>query len=101
MAVEIANVVGAMGSVLANGTEIGGPAGGVVTRTGPGVYKLVLDQPLAAGEYTAALCVKGAAPVLYTLTDVSESEKTIAIFDSLFAPVDKDFTWTIFQLPST
>jgi hypothetical protein len=68
---------------------------GLVTRTGAGVYVVTLLNAAPAASSKASLTVKGLAGGYGTITDTSDTVKTISTFNTADAATDFDFDFSI------
>lgn len=84
MAVEIPNLINALGSVSAVGAKVSG-AGFSVASSGAGEYQITLEQGVDAAQCAIVVTPRGAAlaaDVGYTVEHTSDTVKTVHFTDA-------------------
>ena len=86
---------GSYNGLLAGAAVPFGQRGGVVTRTGAGLYQIDLDKGFNIAEGVIMASVKGGTPATIRTNTTSNTRKTIATetVGGAAGPVDVDFDW--------
>jgi hypothetical protein len=70
-----------------------------ITRTGPGVYDVVLAKP---AQFPGLVLLAAVNQIgFYTELQTSETAVTISTFDQAGAPADRDMAFILYSLPES
>lgn len=101
MAIEIANLCLAMGSVNANGTTQY-ENGAKTTNIGAGLYNITMDGTgVDDTEMDLQVTIKGATAGFVTIASTSDTVKNVNTFSTAGAATNLAFNYMLFQKPST
>lgn len=100
MSLNYPSINHAAGSVVGASGAAVWTAGGVATaRSAKGVYTLTLDAPIDATQCAVLITARGAVTSEWSVTQTSDTVKTVSALDNAGAAQDVDFDFHILAAP--